>query len=252
MKHASLFSGIGGFDLAAHWMGWENVFQVEIDGFCQKVLEKNFPNTKRYGDIKQFNGSEYRGTIDVLSRGDPCQPHSTAGANRGLEDHRYLWPEYLRIIKTVGPSFIVNENVSGSIANWILDQKIVDLETSGYTCWPPLLIPAGATGALHRRDRIWLVAYSNAIRPQAFSKQLESYMGEKENQPKSASSVDSLSREIIRRGQEEKLVTDEFPMARTDHGIPKELDAIAALGNAIVPQVAFEIFKAIKKVNESL
>jgi DNA (cytosine-5)-methyltransferase 1 len=248
VKHASLFSGIGGFDLAAQWMGWENVFQVEIDGFCQKVLEKNFPNVTRYGDIKQFDGAKYRGTVDVLSGGDPCQPHSTAGANRGLEDYRYLWPEYFRIIKTVGPSFVVNENVSGSISNWILDQKIVDLETAGYTCWPPLLIPAGAQGSIHRRDRIWLVAYSNAIRPQAFSKQLGANLEEEANKSKSTSTINSLSRQVIGRGQEEELFTDEPPMVRTDHGIPKELDAIAALGNAIVPQVAFEIFKAIEQV----
>src|SRR5688572_707622 len=107
MRHASLFSGIGGFDLAAQWMGWENVFQVEIDKFCQKVLEKNFPNVKRYGDIKEFKGGDYRGTIDVLSGGFPCQPFSSAGERLGTEDHRHLWPENFRIVREVQPPNIV-------------------------------------------------------------------------------------------------------------------------------------------------
>src|SRR5690349_5351598 len=101
MRHASLFSGIGGFDLAAQWMGWENVFQVEIDEFCKKVLAKNFPNAKRYGDIKQFDGTEWAGKIDILSGGFPCQPYSAAGKRLGKEDARHLWPEMLRVVGEV-------------------------------------------------------------------------------------------------------------------------------------------------------
>src|SRR5574343_371934 len=99
MKHGSLFSGIGGFDLAAEWVGWTNIFQVENDKFCNKILEKNFPNVKRYGDIKEFNAAEYRGAVDIISGGFPCQGFSVAGKQRGAADHRFLWPEMLRVIQ---------------------------------------------------------------------------------------------------------------------------------------------------------
>jgi len=113
MRHGSLFSGIGGFDLASAWMGWENVFQVEIDDHCQKVLAKNFPNVKRYEDIREFKGE--RGSIDILTGGFPCQPFSTAGKKKGTDDNRYLWPEMFRVIKEIQPEYIVCENVYGII-----------------------------------------------------------------------------------------------------------------------------------------
>lgn len=245
-----MFSGAGGFDLAAGWMGWENVFQVEINSFCQKVLEKNFPNTKRYGNIKDFDGREYTGRIDILSGGDPCQPSSTAGLNRGVEDPRFLWPEYFRIVKVIRPKVCVNENVSGSIANRILDQKISDLESEGYTCWPPLLIPSGASEALHRRDRVWLVAYSDGIGSQTFSEQLEKGLRSEENQPESTGAINPLLRPSFPRGTIEKLFTGEPPLVRTDNGIPKELDAIAAIGNSADPRIILEIFKAIDLIRK--
>jgi DNA (cytosine-5)-methyltransferase 1 len=159
MKHGSLFSGIGGFDLASEWMGWENVFQVEIDKFCTKVLEKNFPNVKRYGDIKEFDGTEYRESVDILSGGFPCQPFSVAGKRKGKTDDRHLWPEYLRVIREVKPSYVVGENVPG-IINMELDNIIADLEGEGYTT-EQFIIPACALNAPHRRDRLWVVAYHN-------------------------------------------------------------------------------------------
>ena len=103
MKHASLFSGIGGFDLAAQRMEWENIFQVEKDEFCQKVLTKNFPHVKRYGDIKQFDGTPYRGSIDIITGGFPCQPYSSAGKRKGNKDDRHLWPEMLRVVSEIQP-----------------------------------------------------------------------------------------------------------------------------------------------------
>lgn len=163
ITHASLFTGIGGFDLAAEWMGWTNVFQVEIDKFCTKVLEKNFPNAKRYGDIKQFDGKPYRGTIDVLTGGFPCQPYSLAGKRNGTEDDRHLWPEMLRVIGEIQPRFIVGENVYG-LFNWsgglVFEQVQTDLESKGYEV-TSVILPACGAGAWHRRDRIWFIANLN-------------------------------------------------------------------------------------------
>ena len=118
MKHGSLFSGIGGFDLAAEWMGWENVFHCEREPFAQKVLKYHFPNSKLYDDITTFDATDYAGRIDILTGGFPCQPYSTAGKRQGTEDERHLWPQMLRIIREIKPRFVVGENVRGLISCW--------------------------------------------------------------------------------------------------------------------------------------
>ena len=161
MTHGSLFSGIGGFDLVAARVGWVNVFSVENDKFCDALLRMRFKGVKRYGDIKEFAKNEaktYRGRIDVISGGDPCQPHSTAGKRVGKEDVRYLWPEMLAVIKAIGPRWVVNENVVGSISNGVFDEKCAQLESIGYAC-RAFVIPASAVGLPHRRYRVWIVAY---------------------------------------------------------------------------------------------
>src|ERR1700753_3157416 len=117
MRHGSLFSGIGGFDLAASWMGWENVFQCEKDEFCQRLLKFYWPKAKLYEDVREFDGRSYKGAIDVLSGGFPCQPFSNAGKRRGTADDSYLWPEMHRIIAEVRPRWVVGENVLG-LVNW--------------------------------------------------------------------------------------------------------------------------------------
>lgn len=162
MTHASLFSGIGGFDLAAEWLGWENIFQVEIDPFCQKVLAKNFPNAKRYADIKQFRGTPYIGTVDVISGGFPCQPYSVAGQRRGSDDDRALWPEMLRVIREIQPTWVVGENVPG-IISMEFESVCTDLESAGYAV-QPFIVPACAVNALHRRDRVWIIAHFDSAR----------------------------------------------------------------------------------------
>lgn len=230
MRHGSLFSGIGGFDLAAQWMGWENIFQVEIDPFCQRVLAKNFPGVKRYGDIKEFDGTKYRGSVDVLSGGFPCQPFSVAGNRKGKEDERYLWPEMLRVIREIRPACIVGENVSGS---WqLVDEICADLEREGFTT-EPIGIEAASTGAEHRRLRYWFVAYSNSIRLPRWPEVTCDERSEKQL-PGLLSS--SLWTEVPRPN-----------INRMAHGIPDRSHRIKGLGNAIVPQVAFEIFKAIEQ-----
>lgn len=163
VKHGSLFSGIGGFDLAAEWMGWENLFNCEWEEFPRKVLKHHFPNAKQYGDIKEFNAATYAGRIDILTGGFPCQPYSTAGKRKGKEDERHLWPEMLRVIRECSPRWVVGENVLG-IRNWngglVFEEVCADLETCGYSV-QPFILGACAVNAPHRRDRVWFVAHAN-------------------------------------------------------------------------------------------
>jgi len=113
LRHGSLFSGIGGFDLAVTWMGWENVFMCELDGFCRNVLKHYWPNADWYEDVRTFSAVKYRGLVDIVSGGFPCQPFSQAGRRKGKRDDRYLWPEARRIITEIRPQWIVLENVAG-------------------------------------------------------------------------------------------------------------------------------------------
>ena len=186
--HASLFSGIGGAELAASWLGWTNVFHCEIQEFQRKVLEYWFPNSISYEDITKTDFKEWRGQIDVLTGGFPCQPFSVAGKRKGAEDNRYLWGEMLRAIREIQPSFVIGENVAGILTmvqpgketkmgrtddlfdeNFIYrkEQKFTieviceDLERVGYSV-QPFVIPACAVGAPHRRDRVWIIARLNA------------------------------------------------------------------------------------------
>lgn len=166
MTHGSLFSGIGGFDLAARWAGWDNLFNCEIDLFCRTVLKYHFPDAEQYGDIKTTDFTVWRDRIDVLSGGFPCQPFSQAGKRKGTEDDRYLWPEMLGVIRSVRPRWVVGENVIG-IVNWskglVFEQVCSDLEAEGYEV-QPFVIPACGVNAPHRRYRTWFVAHRSDAR----------------------------------------------------------------------------------------
>jgi DNA (cytosine-5)-methyltransferase 1 len=316
-NHCSLFSGIGGFDLAAQWAGWNNVFQVEKDEWCQKVLQKNFPKAKRYGDIKEFNAKEYNGAIDIISGGFPCQPFSVAGQRKGKEDDRYLWAEMLRIIGEVQPKFVVGENVTG-IIGMALDTVLSDLEAQDYTT-ETYIIPACSKNAWHRRDRVWIVAYSNSIRwnneqkengqtlhnrnrngatkeqgrgkqqrrtgePGSILSNSESKLSnERENgndtqQRKiqlQTGGSDSISTDTngigwknCLHGQEQRGKTSEFgntyseqyrnywevepELGRVVDGLSGRVDRLKGLGNAIVPQIAYELFLGIDKILKTL
>lgn len=243
MKHASLFSGIGGFDLAAAWMGWENIFQVEKDKYCTKVLEKNFPQVARYGDIKEFDGTKYRGTIDVLTGGFPCQPFSVAGKRKGKTDDRFLWSEMLRVIGEVKPSFIVGENVTG-IIDLAIEQVLTEVEAKGYHT-ETFIIPASALNANHKRNRVWIIAYAKR-------EGLQGYIEERQNlciHPEQTLTINSNS--YVFNGGEGFEGYRKY--IRGNDGVSRGLDKhrVKALGNAIVPQVAFELFKAIKAMYES-
>lgn len=161
--HGSLFSGIGGFDLAAEWMGWDNIFHCEWNTFGQKVLKHYWPNAISYEDITSTDFTIHRGRIDILTGGFPCQPYSAAGKRLGKEDDRHLWPEMLRAIREIQPMYVVGENVRG-LTNWnggmVFDEVQADLENQGYEVLP-FLLPACGVNAPHRRDRIWFIAYTN-------------------------------------------------------------------------------------------
>ena len=286
MTHGSLFSGIGGFDLAAEWTGWNNVFNCEWEEFPRKVLKHHFPNAKQYEDIKDFNATEYRGRIDVLSGGFPCQPFSVAGQRKGTEDERHLWPEMLRIIGECQPRWVVGENVRG-LVSWsdglVFEACYSDLENLGYSV-QSFIIPACSTNAPHRRDRVWIVAYSDNARTN--ERVRDNRNGEKENEGRqeqplfefgkdsgNAPDTDSASikGESIHRpgeGESNGRSSKEFPnrweefptvppVCGGDDGLSKELDGITfpkwrsesvkAYGNAIVPQVAQRIFESIQQ-----
>ncbi|WP_373155055.1 DNA cytosine methyltransferase [Bacteroides cellulosilyticus] len=189
MRHASLFSGIGAPELAAHWLGWENAFHCEINPFCKQVLNYWFCNSKSYDDITKTDFREWQGKIDVLTGGFPCQPFSVAGRRKGAEDNRYLWPEFKRAIREIRPPWIIGENVAGILSmvqpgkeadlegksssgkkgdqerEFVVETICKDLETEGYTV-QPMVIPACAVGAPHRRDRVWFIANNNSFRLQ--------------------------------------------------------------------------------------
>ena len=163
MTHGSLFSGIGGFDLAAEWMGWENKFHCEWNEFGQKVLHHYWPQAELFKDITKSDFKKYNGAIDIISGGFPCQPYSSAGKRLGKEDSRHLWPEMLRAIREIQPRWVVGENVRG-LTNWngglVFDEVQSELEAEGYEV-TPFLLPACAVNAPHRRDRIWFVAFNS-------------------------------------------------------------------------------------------
>ena len=332
MTHGSLFSGIGGFDLAADWMGWQNVFHCEWNPFGQKVLKYYWPQAESFTDIIKTDFKKYANKIDILTGGFPCQPYSSAGKRLGKADERHLWPEMLRAIRELEPTYIVGENVRG-LLNWnggmVFDEVCAELENIGYQI-APCLIPACAVGAPHRRERIWFVAYSDkrTARPSGESRGIESNGGNRhlfEKQRRESAKFDfglhEFSCDVTNtngngfnqcNGQHEvnankggqhaqhdvepinvantkskrqkyalengKLEGGRFgftdkrnfwdtfpsvtPICDGNDGISDRLDGITfskwrnesikAGGNAIVPQVAFQIFQTIQKLHNDL
>jgi DNA (cytosine-5)-methyltransferase 1 len=291
MTHGSLFSGIGGFDLAAQWMGWENIFHCEMADFPNKILRYYWPKAISYGDITQTTFDVHRGHIDVLSGGFPCQPYSAAGKRNGKDDDRHLWPHMLRAIREIRPRWVVGENVFG-LTTWeggvVLEEVCTELEAEGYAV-QPFIIPACAVGAPHRRDRVWIVANANLhgrnecnCNDEVNASEGRQYAQrdmEQSNGHGDASNVD-ISR--LEGATSKRIQTDQrrgnsiqdaifarlckqndwsdfptvTPICGGDDGLPRELDGITfpkwraesikGYGNAIVPQVALQIFRAIE------
>lgn len=169
LTHLSLFSGIGGLDLAAEWAGFKSVGQCEWADYPTKILEKHWPDVPRWRDIRTLTKESFYErtglrTVDLISGGFPCQPFSVAGQRRGAEDDRYLWPEMLRVIQELRPTWVIGENVAG-IVNMALDTVLSDLEAIGYAC-QALIIPACGVNAPHRRDRCAILAHTDSPRLQ--------------------------------------------------------------------------------------
>jgi len=291
-----LFSGIGGFALAARWTGAiETVAFCEREKYAQRVLKKHWPDVPICDDIHNLKGNEY-GTVDIITGGFPCQPYSVAGERRGNEDDRALWPEMLRVIQTARPTWVLGENVPG-IIGLALDGVLSDLEDSGYAV-EAVCIPACGVDAKHRRERVWILAHTESGEDHGRERRnLAEKEGRREGgddafdacgqdvanaggtrqQERDVATVSNGTKycsgrrdEMVRHSAGEGLpewaggeveqpspITEfERPSGReierdfrgVAHGVSKRVDRLKGLGNAIVPQVAFQILKIIMKI----
>ena len=301
-KGLSLFSGIGGLDLAFEQAGGEVIAMCEIEPYCQKVLRRHWPLIRLFEDIRELKGSDV-GTVDIIYGGFPCQPFSVAGNQRGKDDSRYLWPEFSRLVGEVRPRWILAENVSG-ILRIAADDVCGDLERQGYTVgiWN---YEAAAVGALHRRERVFapfFVAHTRCtlrtgsfeqgtlrdeIRERASceyqrsgcshaSDSDEVRCGRRTSQGQGIQREESpfnkvnASCEVIAdspcerfkkqwesfKAEETHSITGLFgrwepepPVDRVANGIPHRVDRLRALGNAVVPQQVYPLFKAIMEAD---
>lgn len=311
--HASLFSGFGGPDLAAEWMGWDNAFHCEINEFCNTILECHFPKSKTYRDVTTTDFTEWRGRVDVLTGGFPCQPFSVAGARKGADDNRYLWPHFLRVIREIRPTWVIGENVGGILTmvqpgteievgcqtslfdadnkETILEEEFVvetickDLEREGYSV-QPVVIPACAIGAPHRRDRVFFIAhrsdagieslqrgrengihesrlstYTDSERLQGFNVSQWNDAEEREIEERYSKQYSCDGRRALHTAAWQDFPTQP-PVCSRDDGLSASLDGITfskwrqesvkGFGNAIVPQVMYELFKAIEEIETKI
>lgn len=270
LTHLDLFSGIGGFALAAQRAGFETVGLSEIDEHACRVLARHWPNVRNYGNIRNADFSGLRDGITLLTGGFPCQPFSLAGQRRGSEDDRHLWPAMLGAIDTIRPAWVLGENVPGLISMG-LDTVLADLEGRGYAA-QPFVVPACAVDAQHRRDRLWIVAYADGRRGGADSSRRHDANGKDAGR----SQANGLPRTLRDSGRTQNMANangidgevlvagcadaagwteprtrptgscgdggaswpPEPGVGRVADGIPARTHRLRGLGNAIVPQVA--------------
>ena len=251
IKHLDLFSGIGGFAIAVDtvWPGSEHIF-CDNDKFCQQVLKKHWPKAKIHGDIKKLKGSEI-GPIHIITGGFPCQPFSIAGNRKGKEDDRDLWPEMLRVITELRPAWVLGENVAGFI-HLALDECLAGLESQGYAC-QSFSIPACGINAPHRRDRIFIVARDSYC---SIGRKIAEIPQGENSEPAGICGYDVCRIPTWAGGRSGKPTSFIPPsevepgIYRMADGIPKRLDRLKCLGNAVVPQQVFPILKAIKDLHD--
>lgn len=268
MKIGSLFSGIGGLDLGLERAGMEVRWQVENDDFCRRVLAKHWPNVPCYGDIRELDGRDLE-PVDLICGGFPCQPTSHAGRRRGEADDRWLWPEMLRLVREVKPAYVVGENVFGLVTHnegLLLASIVADLEAEGYEVAPPIVFPACAVGALHRRDRVWICAHARhhwrgatqeqkqKARPRflagvcttdSYSDQARWPHAQGCTRQVACTGIGAIPEPAhAQRGL--GFWTAEPGMDRVVDGLSGAVDRLRALGNAVVPQAAELIGRMIQ------
>lgn len=301
MTHVSLFSGIGGLDLAAEWAGFETVLFCERDPYCQKVLRKHWPDVPIIEDIREVKSESVREPVDVISGGFPCQPFSNAGKRRGTADDRFLWPEMLRVISEIKPRFVVAENVPGLLsidAGLVFERVLSEMESIGYEVLP-LHYPAAGVGAPHKRDRVFIIAHVDDSEGRGCGFLHPENIGQASGNVNALGDASKICADVPdalllnddlgghgageicgeRSGQadisgrenvadtdtarlERKVSTGSRPgksgllakcdwwdiepdVGRVAHGVPSRVDRLRALGNSVVPQQAYPIFKAI-------
>lgn len=247
MKVLSLFAGIGGFDLGFERAGMNVVAQCEIDPWCQKILNKHWPEVPIYEDVKNLSKEKLNddgiGSIDLICGGYPCQPFSLAGQRQGANDNRHLWPEVFRLVKSIRPKFCVFENVYGHISMGY-DQVASELEAVGYKT-ESFVIPSCAVGLPHKRERLWIVAYDGGqLRKTRQSQKSESF------QLAFAPSAEWSDFFIQPCGNNtfQFRKEDEHIICGEDDGVPSRVDRLRGLGNTVVPQIPEIIGRAIMNV----
>ncbi|NOY72939.1 MAG: DNA cytosine methyltransferase [Gammaproteobacteria bacterium] len=285
LKVLDLFSGIGGFSLGLERAGMETIAFCEIEPYPRKVLEKHWPNTPIFKDVRKLDGKQFRGTVELICGGFPCQPFSVAGKQRGKEDDRHLWPEMLRLVKEIRPTWVIGENVAGFI-RMALDDVLLDLEAEGYTT-QSLVIPACAVGAVHRRNRVWIIGHAehngHITEPKLQSDEAPSpeWITQKQDKAEQLEGASrSTNESCLRRGEgSEQQYNDprfmeergkggrdegcfrknrndfkpirtpvESPICHRDDGLPDRVARLKALGNAVVPQIPELIGRAIMEI----
>lgn len=251
LKMLDLFSGIGGFSLAASWTGQiETVAFCEIEPYCQKVLKKHWPDVPIHDDIRTLRGEDV-GSVDIVCGGFPCQPFSVAGKRRGKEDDRYLWPEMFRVIQETKPTWVIGENVANFV-NMALEDCVLDLEGEGYEV-QPFIIPACAIGAPHRRDRVWIVAWNSTGNRNTKVRTIR----EGENAIPFGICQDVADTDVCNpasQGFQDRANhwwAVEPDVGRVANGIPNRVDRIKGLGNAVVPYIPYQIFKLIVQIEQT-
>jgi len=269
-SHLDLFSGIGGFALAAAWAGLRTIGFAETDKYANKVLSKHWPEVPNFGDVRNVSAAKISEPIFVLTGGFPCQPFSLAGKRGGAADYRYLWPEMRRCISELQPAWVLAENVPG-LAGMELDNVLADLAGAGYER-EVLSIPACGVDARHKRQRLWIVAHATrnlrrALRdalpdaPDGTSSDVANNPGggrrtRRTGRPDSGGArateqalpdVADAHRQSARRAakprQEYSQWATEPDVGRVAHGIPARVDRLRGLGNAIVPQIAEKLMR---------
>ena len=284
LKVIDLFSGIGGFALGLKSTGYFKTVQfVENDKWCQKILAKNFPGVPIHEDVKTFQGYD----SDVVVGGFPCQPFSVAGKQQAIQDDRHLWPDMFRVIKETKPTWVIGEKVRNIVSisdGMVLEQVYIDLESEGYEV-QSFIIPASAVNAPHQRYRTWIVAHTECMGWEQRATQSEKFEGKatpnKFNYSSKRRSIGKAGEDVANTessiGYDDEAVTrdggsstqevfgngssvsgegswwhTEPNVGRVAHGIPNRVDRLKGLGNAIVPQIAYQIGKAIRDAEKEI